>query len=52
MVTLFLNIVHSLLPELSNSGSPPAEPGVYLKEIIGTAAKAVLFNPASHGIEQ
>jgi hypothetical protein len=23
-----------ILPELSNSGSPPAEPGVYLKEII------------------
>jgi hypothetical protein len=22
-----------IFPELSNSGSPPAEPGVYLKEI-------------------
>jgi hypothetical protein len=29
-----LIVVHSLFPELSNSGSPPAEPGVYLKEII------------------
>ncbi len=32
--SLILIIVRFLLPELSNPGSPPAEPGVYLKEII------------------
>ena len=28
------HIQKNTLPELSNSGSPPAEPGVYLREII------------------
>jgi hypothetical protein len=31
---MLLNLQKSLLPELSNSGSPPAKPGVYPDEII------------------
>jgi hypothetical protein len=30
----FLSNSNCILPEMSNSGSPPAEPGVYLGEIM------------------